>query len=130
MPTIGHLWDPKPTPLLACHLSDMNARFIIYTKRWCKNFGCRVANPTIFFFTSNSAEQPFPRHDEEEAAMRMQLEWLLPRREGTAICTDSQSLLKATQSGSAGTSDLRNMAENCAGKTTLLWISSHYVMAS
>ncbi len=42
------------------------------------------------------------------------------------ICTDSQSLLKALQSGSADTADLRRMLNKRAGKTTLLWIPDHH----
>ncbi len=43
-----------------------------------------------------------------------------------AIYTDSQSLLKAIQSGSPDTSDLRCMLNKRAGKTTLLWIPGHH----
>ncbi len=42
----------------------------------------------------------------EKAVMRMTLEWLLPSHAAAAICTESQSLLKAIQSGS-DTTDLR-----------------------
>ncbi len=52
-------------------------------------------------------------NDEEKA-----LEGLLPSQEAVAICTDIQSLLKAAQSGSAVTSDLRHMLGHRAGKTT------------
>ncbi len=57
--------------------------------------------------------------------MRMALEWLLPSHAAAAICTDSQSLIKAIQSGSADTTDLRSMLNKRAGKTTLLWIPGH-----
>ncbi len=50
---------------------------------------------------------------------RIALEWLLPSR--TAI-----SLLKAIQSGSADTADLRRMLNKRGGKTTLLWIPGHH----
>ncbi len=48
-------------------------------------------------------------YDEEKAAMRMALEWLLPSHAAVAICTDIQLLLKAIQSGSADTTNLRHM---------------------
>ncbi len=38
-------------------------------------------------------------YDEEKAVMRMALEWFLPSHAAAAICTDSQSLLQAIQSG-------------------------------
>ncbi len=61
--------------------------------------------------------------------MRMALEWLSPSHAAAAICTDSQSLLKAIQSGSADTTDLRSMINKRAGKTTLLWIPGHHGIA-
>ncbi len=48
-------------------------------------------------------------YDEEKAAMRMALEWLSPSQAAAAICTHSQSLLKAIQSGSVDTADLRRI---------------------
>ncbi len=61
--------------------------------------------------------------------MRMALEWLSPSQAAAAICTDSQSLLKAIQSGSADTVDLRRMLNKRAGKTILLWIPGHQGIA-
>ncbi len=43
--------------------------------------------------------------------------------------TDSQSFLKAIQSGSADTAGLRLMLSKQTGKTTLLWISGHHRIA-
>ncbi len=57
--------------------------------------------------------------------MQMALGWLLPSHATAAICTESQSLLKRTQSGSADTADLRRMLNKRTGKTTLLWIPGH-----
>ncbi len=48
------------------------------------------------------------------------LERLLPSHAGADICKDSQSLLKAIQSGSADTTYLRRMLNKRVGKTTLL----------
>ncbi len=56
----------------------------------------------------------------------MALEWLLKSHAAVAIRTDSQSFLKAIQSGSADTADLRCMLSKRAGKTTLFWIPGHY----
>ncbi len=61
--------------------------------------------------------------------MRMALEWLLPPHVATALCPDSQLLLKPTLSGSADTADLRRMLKERAGKTTLLWIPGHHGIA-
>ncbi len=52
--------------------------------------------------------------------MHMALELLLPSHAAAVICTDSQSLLKAIQSGTADFADLRRMLNKRAGKTTLL----------
>ncbi len=68
-------------------------------------------------------------YDAEKAAIRMAHEWLLPSHAAAVICTDSQSLLKAIQSGSADTTDLRRMLNKRAGKTTLFWIPDHQGIA-
>ncbi len=49
--------------------------------------------------------------------------------EKAAIWTDSQSFLKAIQSGSTDTTDLRRMLSKRARKTTLLWIPGHHGIA-
>ncbi len=67
-------------------------------------------------------------YDEEKAAMRFAIEWLLPSLEAAAICIDCQSHLWAIQCGSADTSDLRRMLDHRTNITTLLWISDHYVI--
>ncbi len=68
-------------------------------------------------------------YNEEKATMRMALERLLPSYADAGICLDSQSLLKAMQSGSADTTGLRRMLNKRAGKTTLLWIPGHHGIA-
>ncbi len=68
-------------------------------------------------------------YDEEKAAMHMALEWLLPSHAAATICTGSQSLLKAIQSGFADTTDLRRMLNKRARKATLLWIPGHHGIA-
>ncbi len=82
------------------------------------------ANPTTLL-----TKQQRGAYDEEKAAMCMALEWLLPPHVAAAICTDSQSLLKKIQSGSADTTDLRRNLNKRAGKTTLLWIPGHQGIA-
>ncbi len=77
-------------------------------------------NPTTLLSKQQRGAAFTSSYDEEKAAMRMALEWLLPSHATAAICTDSQSLLKAIQSGSADTTDLRRMLNKRAGKTTLL----------
>ncbi len=68
-------------------------------------------------------------YDEEKAAVCMTLEWLLPSLEAAAICTDSQSLLKVTQSSSADTSNLRHTLNKWEGMSTRLWIPGHHRIA-
>ncbi len=87
------------------------------------------ASPTILFAKQQRGPAFTSSYDEQKAAMRMALEWLLPSHAATAICTDSQSLLKATQSGSADTTYLRRILSKRAGKTTLLWIQGHHGIA-
>ncbi len=53
----------------------------------------------------------------------------MPSHAGATICTDSQSLLKATQSASADTADRRRMLNKRAGKTTLLLIPGQHGIA-
>ncbi len=59
----------------------------------------------------------------------MALEWLLPPHAAAAICTDSQSLLKPIQGGSADIADLRRMLNKRVGKATLLRIPGHHGIA-
>ncbi len=61
--------------------------------------------------------------------MRIALDCLLPSHAAEAICSDSQSPLKAIQSGSADTADLRRMLKKLARKTTLLWIQRPHGIA-
>ncbi len=61
--------------------------------------------------------------------MLMALELLLPSHEVVAKWTDSQSLLKAIQSGSTDTLDLRRMLDKRADKTTPLWVPGQYGIA-
>ncbi len=75
------------------------------------------ANPTTLFLKHQRGAAITSPYNEQKAAMRMALEWLVPSH---AICTDSQSLLIAIQSGSADKVDLRCMLNKRAGKTTLL----------
>ncbi len=56
--------------------------------------------------------------------MCMALEWLVPSHAAAAILNDSQSLLKAIQSGSTDIAGLRLMLNKRAGKTTLLYPKS------
>ncbi len=51
--------------------------------------------------------------------MHVTFEWLLPTHETAAVCTDSQLLLKAIQSGSA---DLRRMLDKRPDKASLIKI--------
>ncbi len=84
------------------------------------------ANPATLLAKQQRETAITSSYDEEKAAMRMALEWLSPSHAAAAICTDSQSLLKAIQNGSADTADLRSMLNKRAGKTTLLWIPGHH----
>ncbi len=88
------------------------------------------ANPTTLLTKQQRAATIASSYDEEEVAMRMMLEWLLPSHAAVAICTDSQPLLKAIQSGSADTADLMRMLNKRADKTALLWTPGHHGIAS
>ncbi len=88
-----------------------------------------AANPKTHITKKQRGTAFASSYDEEKAAMRMALEWLSPSHAATVICTDSQSLLKAIQSGSADTVNLRSMFTKRAGKTTLLWIPGHHGIA-
>ncbi len=54
------------------------------------------ANPTTLLTKQQRGAAIIPSYDEEKATMRMALKWLLPFHAAAAICTDSQSLLKAS----------------------------------
>ncbi len=68
-------------------------------------------------------------YNEENAAIRTTLEWLLQTLEAVAIKTDRQSLRKAIQSVEADTLGLRRMLNKRADTTTLLWIPGHHGIA-
>ncbi len=67
------------------------------------------ANPTTLLTKQQRGAAITSSYDEEKAAKRMALERLSPSHAAAVICTASQSLLKATQSGSVDTADLRRM---------------------
>ncbi len=117
-----------------------NARFIIYTDgsttAGTLNDGVGMvvteedpANPTTILTKQQRGAANTSSYDEEKAAMCMALEWLSPSDAVAAICTVSQSLLKAIRSGSADTADLRSMLNKRAGKIILLWIPGHHGIA-
>ncbi len=125
-PTTWHLKDPHLS-----FISHLDARFIIYT--YCSatvgalkcDAGMVViegdaANPTTHLTKRQRGATFTSSYDEKKAAMRMAHEWLSPSHATTTICTDSQSLLKAIQSGFADTVNLRSMFTKRAEKTTLL----------
>ncbi len=89
----------------------------------------QIANPTTLLTKQQRGAAVTSSYDEEKAAMRMALEWLLSLHAAAAICTDSQSFLKAIQSGSADTTGLRRMLNKRTRKTTLLWIPGHHGIA-
>ncbi len=106
------------TPYLA-FIRHLNARFIIYTDDSATagtlNGGAGMvvtegdpANPTTLL-TQQRGAVITSSYDEEKVAMRMALQWLSPSHGAAAICTDSQWLLKAIQSGTADTAGLRSM---------------------
>ncbi len=84
------------------------------------------ANPTTLLTNQQRIAAITSSYNEETAAMRKVLEGLLQSHAAAAICTDRQSLLKAIQSKSADTSNLRSVLNKRAGKTTLNWIPGHH----
>ncbi len=104
------------TPYLS-FIRHLNARFIISTNgsatAGTQNGGTLMvvtegdpAGPTTLRTKPHRGAAFTSSYDEELAAMRMVLEWLLPSHAATAICTDRQSLLKAIQSDYADTACL------------------------
>ncbi len=87
------------------------------------------ANPTTLFTKQQRGAAITSSYDEEKVAMRMALEWLSPYHAAAVICTDSQSLFKTIQSGSADTADLRIIFNKRAGTITRLWIPGHHGIA-
>ncbi len=81
------------------------------------------ANSTTLLTKQQCEADITSSNDEEKATLRMALS---PSHAAAAICTDSQSLLKAIQSGSADTADLRSMLNKRTGKTSLLWIPGRH----
>ncbi len=78
------------------------------------------ANPTTLFTKPQRRAAIIASYDEKKAAMRMALEWLLPLRDAVAISAESKPLLKAIQSGSADTFNLRRILDIRAGMAFLL----------
>ncbi len=112
-------------------IRHLNARFIIYTDGSATagtlNSGTGIvvterdpANPTTLLTKQQRGAAFTSSHVEEKVAMHMALEWLLPSHAAVAVRTDSQLLLKAIQSSSADTANIRRMLNKRAGKTTLL----------
>ncbi len=94
-----------------------------------KGGGGDPANPTTLLTKQQRGAAITSSYDEEKAAMLMALDWHSPSHAAAATCTDSQFFLKAIQSGSADTADLRSMLDKRAGKTTLHWIPGHHGIA-
>ncbi len=115
------------TPYLA-FIRHLNTRFIIYTDGDTEVVAREgdPANPTTLLTKQQRGAAITSLFNEEKAAMPNALEWLLKSLAAEAIRTESQSLLKAIQSGSADTTDLRRMLSKRAGKTSLLWIPGHH----
>ncbi len=74
------------------------------------------------FFSTNSHEANWQPTSNTRLHHNLLLKFL-------GVTLDSQSLLKAIQSGSANTTDLRRMLNKRAGKTSLLWIPGHHGIA-
>ncbi len=126
------LYTPTNWHLPGSFIRHLNARIITYTE------GSATGGPLsdgvgmvviegdpITLFTKHQRGAYAKASDEEKAAIRMALEWFLPSHTAAAICTDTQSLLKVIQSGTADTADQRRILSKQAGKTTLLWIPGH-----
>ncbi len=105
------------TPYLS-FIRHLNARFIVNTAASATagtlNSGAGVvtkegypATPPALLTTQRRGAAITSSYDENKAAMHIAIEWLLPSHAAATICTDSQSLLIAIQSGCADTADLR-----------------------
>ncbi len=66
-------------------------------------------------------------YEEEKATLLLALNWARANcpTERISICSDSQPLLKATQSGAHDTQSIRQRLDNREGSTTLIWVPGH-----
>ncbi len=66
-------------------------------------------------------------YEEEKAALLLALDWARANcpTERIAICSDSQSLLKAVQSGAHDTQSICQLLDNREGPTALIWVPGH-----
>ncbi len=65
--------------------------------------------------------------EEEKASLSLAFDWARANcpTECISICSGSQSLLKAIQSGANDTQSIRQRIDNREGPTTLIWVSGH-----
>ncbi len=89
----------------------------------------KPANPTTLLAKQQRGAAFTSSYDEEKAAICMALECILLSQATLAIYTDTQLTLKATQAGSADTTDIRHMLNKRADNTILLWIPDHQGIA-
>ncbi len=64
-------------------------------------------------------------YEGEKAALLLALDWANCPTERISICSDSQSLLKAIQSGAHDMQSIRQRLDNREGPTTLIWVPGH-----
>ncbi len=81
------------------------------------------ADPVIIHTSKARGAELTPSYEEEKAALLLALDWARANcpTERISICSDSQSLLKAIQSGAHDTQSFRQRQDNREGPTTLIW---------
>ncbi len=85
------------------------------------------ADPVITHTSKARGAELTSSYEEEKAALLLALDWAKANcpTERISICFDSQSLLKAIQSGAHDTQSIRQRLDNREGPTTLIWVPGH-----
>ncbi len=85
------------------------------------------ADPVITHTSKARGAELTSSYEEEIAALILALDWARANcpTERISICSDSQSILKATQSGAHDTQSIRQRLDNREGPTTLIWVPGH-----
>ncbi len=85
------------------------------------------ADPVIIHTSKAREAELTSSYEEEKAALLLALDWARANcpTERISICSGSQALLKAIQSGAHDTQSIRQRLDNREGSTTLIWVPGH-----
>ncbi len=92
--------------------------------------GATVGDPpdSVLIHTSKArGAELTSSYEEEKAALLLALDWARAKcpTERISICSDSQPLLTAIQSGAHDTQSFSQRLDNREGPTTLIWVPGH-----